>query len=365
MPITIALRNMQDKDKATVDISGFDTKVADNHLADMFGLQRAAGNHPPTWGALNRNWGRPPNTVWLSDPTECKNEKTQFMGRAYASNKNWRPVTITKTPVSATIRQITTDPKALTTKLLDNKYNSHPATLSEDLGWDVTHYAEVSDEKHWSQSFTLTVGAEVGKETAGYKATFEFSSTTEFGASQTKTSGKSESMSGNSNVSIEVPPYTQKEATLYTTRGIAEFDVEYDYEISGQAYIYYKAALWGKHHHVLNVQTLLGWMNKPTKIRRKAKLTVGMYTDGRIAVANVPQIAEPSLLIAIDELIEQHRVSHGVSPYIADLIYVRNALIEEEDLDQAISKSNTRKAGSNDVPLWSWAHDRLNKLKNQ
>jgi len=290
MAVKLMVRDLDDPQKCRVEGTGFDIATVDDKIARAFGLRRETGYDPKLWEASKYIFGRPPNDMWLSDPTGG-----QFRGKGYEINEDWEPVVMRRTFRSAKILSLDTTPEILAAVRHDNSKSSVAAPFNASLSREVANSLEISEETSLAIGISHTVGVEVGSEASGVKAKAETTISTEASRSQGKTEGKTKTLTAGQGVEVTVPAGKIMRSVLYAAFGQAAFLVYYDVELSGDAYFYFKKAGWdGKgHHRTVPVQELLRVMRDaynypaPAQVTASARVEIGVFGDSYTALEDV------------------------------------------------------------------------------
>lgn len=282
MAIKLLVRDLDNPEKCRVDGVGFDLKIVGDQDANQFGLPCHTGYHDPAWIGVRNLLGRLPNEMHL-----CEKTGGQFMGYAFSSNGK-DPCQVRRTFKSAKILSLSTKPEVLDSVRHDNTDNSDEGEFTANLGRTVEDTIEKSTSTSLSLGYSLTVGVEVGSEASGVKAKVE--STYSFEASYEKSQSRSYSKSFTSEIGtqVKVPPHKCKRSVLYAAHGQAEFEVEYEYELFGEVYLYYKKSLHNVGHHAfVNVKDLLKVMGREDRVIGKELVSIGIYGDSYSKIEDV------------------------------------------------------------------------------
>ena len=209
MAIKLHIRDMDDPDKCRVEGSGFDIRAATEKDGKAFGLPRHTGYHPQIWEAAKYIFGRPPNDMWLSDPTDG-----QFGGKGFEVNEHWRQGTVRRDFVSGEIVSIDVVPEILSAVRHDNSQNSDEGTFDASLSREVSDSIERATSKSISNGFALELSAEfTGKTQAtetklGIKTTYSLDVTE--GESEAKSNTRT--LSAGMGTQVTVKPGEEKRA---------------------------------------------------------------------------------------------------------------------------------------------------------
>jgi len=285
MAVKLVFLDLDKPDAMRVEGAGFGLKLADEQSCRQFGLVRASTYHPQIWEAAKYIFGRAPNEMWLNDPTSIKNVNEEFGGKGYEINQDWRPCQVRQTFHSARVLSQDAEPKAVYAVRHDNSDNSDEGEFNAGLNYSEENTAERSHGGHTTVGFALEISAEVGGEATqskvGVKETWSF----ETGREWNTTKSNAVALSAGLGTVVKVKPHEEKRSVLYAAFGGAEVDVTYSMELVGDAYFYFRKALNGQHHHVVDVEELRRVMrdayglNAPATTLATERVSIGMFGD--------------------------------------------------------------------------------------
>ena len=155
------------------------------------------------------------------------------------------PMTVTMKPTRARIVSMDTEPTIMNYQVLDATHEPEPTTFRPHISDSTTDTCEVNWNVEHSIGVSLTVGIEVGNDTAGAKAKTE--TTISMGVSWGEGGSKSHSTEVGSGMELDVTldPGELAVAALSAYHGTLRAEVDLDVTVEG----WFGFNTWAKHHH--------------------------------------------------------------------------------------------------------------------
>ena len=267
--------------KLTPSFTGSETHVINNLETGTFNLGAIK-----TW--IGKYSGRVPEDAFLRSPTPWNDLYSVY---------GWPEVQTTVGAYSVQVLGTTTQPVALVNRDFDNRNNSTPATYTTQLSTQVN----TTSTSSWSSSNTVTVGQSVKYGFtifgSGIEATTSFSYARNWGEGGSKS--VSTTVGTADTISVTVPAYQMRRATLSATKGTMRIRVKYRARLSGCSATNYDPKHNGHHFYCYNVTSLLANAGQPTTKEITEDMEIGYYSNATLSVYDALGVRQSSIPVSI------------------------------------------------------------------
>lgn len=269
MGIQINVHAGKDESSSSVTATGSVQHIITDHERNSFGLSDGALKN-----AVEAYFGKRPDDAYLHSPTPWDD-----LYKSY----NWPEVQAVLTVKSAVIREITSEPVIIASKLLTNNSNQK-ATFNAGITDEVSN----TTESRWSQtnsvSFTQTINYNVEFLGTGAGGETSLSYSHEWGREDAES--KTVTVGSEGGVSVELEPGESVEAILRASRGRMKVRIEYLVSLTGDTAVNYESKYKDHHFWGLNIDNVMRAAKiEPTRTFIE-DIEIGYYDTSQIEIVN-------------------------------------------------------------------------------
>ncbi|MBM7114901.1 hypothetical protein [Archangium primigenium] len=267
--------------KLTPSATGSETHVINDLEIGTFNLWAIR-----TW--IGNYSGRVPEDAFLRGPTPWNNLYAVY---------GWPEVQTIVGAYSVQVLGTTTQPVALVNRDFDNRNNSIPATYSTQL----TTQVNTTSTSTWNSTNTVTVGQSLKYGFTifgtGVEGTTTFSYARNWGEGGSKST--STTVGTTDTISVTVPAYQMRRATLSATKGTMRIRVKYRARLSGCAATNYYPKLNGHHFYCYDATNMLATSGQPTIKEMTEDMEIGYYSNATLSVYDTQGVRQSMVPVSI------------------------------------------------------------------